>query len=446
MICAPVKWFSSVVRHSNGFQVLCAISKFVVRQSYCFLNHYVADDRQVPPAYGRYHLQGMVVHCGCDLHSGHYYCFQLVSDKWYLFDDARVRLAEWRAVQGIARGDHQGHCPTLLFYARADYANREEHALARKPAPDTREGDSARPAKRRLVFVDNLPGAPPSPTSHQPRVDKLSRQKTARQRRHLLAQRAARRSRGAKLLAPTTHGHQGSGPGTVEGAPPGVERSKRVVDGQSGSRRTDNNVDMMEVDGDRAMQEAPGSARVAVDFGHASGARAAAPLGADAAATTGGARGDDTCGLSRLGRGTCGRASADGHGGAGGAGPWGSRSIRGVGAGGSTPRGDTGAARAECPAAPGIVASDSHPPDAGTPSGNANVDMMDSGGDRHMAEDPAEDAALAATAARPSVTPGPDGMGGRRVYTPAQLAKRRQSQRDAQRRRRENKPAAPSAT
>ena len=93
---------------------------------------------------------------------------------------------------------------------------------------------------------------------------------------------------------------------------------------------------MMEVDGDRAMQEAPGSARVAVDFGHASGARAAAPLGADAAATTGGARGDDTCGLSSLGGGNGGRESADGHGRAGGAGQQGSTSARAVGASRST--------------------------------------------------------------------------------------------------------------
>jgi len=65
------------------------------------LNHYAADHIQVPSAYGQYLLQGMVVHSGRDLHSGHYYCFQLVRDKWYLFDNASVRFAECRTVQGI---------------------------------------------------------------------------------------------------------------------------------------------------------------------------------------------------------------------------------------------------------------------------------------------------------------------------------------------------------
>ena len=74
--------------------------------------------------------------------------------------------------------------------------------------------------------------------------------------------------------------------GVPPGVPPGVERSQLVVDGQRRSSRAVTNVDMMEADGDSAMPEAPASAGVAEDFGHDSGERAAAHLGADATAST----------------------------------------------------------------------------------------------------------------------------------------------------------------
>ena len=232
---------------------------------------------------------------------------------------------------------------------------------------------------------------------------------TARRRRHLLTQRAARRSRGAKLLAPTTHGHQGSGPGTVPGAPPGGEQPDLVVDGQCGRRRADTTLDMMEDDGDSAMHGAPASAEADVGLRHDSRTRAATPLGADAAATPGGARGADTCGRSRLGGGSGGRARAHGPEEAGQAGLRGSSSGSGGGASDAPhPRRSAGDDAVNMLDDDG----DSYTGSAalsGT-SQHAVGQGMRYGGDSAMTEAPADRGAAAASATAhlpgPSVSPG----------------------------------------
>ena len=64
----------------------------------------------------------MLLHCGPSLDTGHYYCFQLIQQQWYLFNDAKVTPATWSDLESVARGDSATHCPTVLFYQRADYA------------------------------------------------------------------------------------------------------------------------------------------------------------------------------------------------------------------------------------------------------------------------------------------------------------------------------------
>ena len=135
-----------------------------------------------------------------------------------------------------------------------------------------------------------------------------------------------------RLELTPTHFATSPSPGPVAGVPPGVERSQLVVDGQRGSSSAVTNVDMMEVDGDSAMQEAPASAGVAVDFGHDNGARAAAHLGADAAATAGGAPAP-TRGPRLINHPAGGPATTDSHGGAAGANQCGRSPLSGAGAG-----------------------------------------------------------------------------------------------------------------
>ena len=116
------------------------------------LNKFVHEDyTAVPDAYGAYHLQGMVIHCGWSLDTGHFYCYQLVRNKWYLFNDAKVTPASWEDLEGVARGDRAWHCPTILFYARSDYVKDNDLALSDGVLSDRAEEENPRPVKRRLL-------------------------------------------------------------------------------------------------------------------------------------------------------------------------------------------------------------------------------------------------------------------------------------------------------
>ena len=105
------------VYHAGTGQVHKKMQRILLNPVVC-LNQFVHEDYPaVPDAYGAYHLQGMVIHCGRSLDTGHFYCYQLVRNKWYLFNDAKVTPASWEDLEGVARGDRAWHCPTILFYA-----------------------------------------------------------------------------------------------------------------------------------------------------------------------------------------------------------------------------------------------------------------------------------------------------------------------------------------
>jgi hypothetical protein len=119
------------------------------RSAVC-LNQYVfAGSRRVPATYGQYSLQGVVIHCGRSLDAGHYYSYQLVKGQWYLFNDEDVQPTTWTDLTRVAAGNRLGHCPTLLFYARRNYVDRDtstQQSAARKrtsmPSPDLPSADS----------------------------------------------------------------------------------------------------------------------------------------------------------------------------------------------------------------------------------------------------------------------------------------------------------------
>ena len=115
------------VYYSHTQQARKQPQRLSLARSVC-LNQY--STIRIPPAYGKYELHGMVVHCGQSLDTGHYYCFQLVQRRWSLFNDARVTPATWSDLESVARGDSATHCPTVLFYQRADYARAGNEAVS----------------------------------------------------------------------------------------------------------------------------------------------------------------------------------------------------------------------------------------------------------------------------------------------------------------------------
>ena len=108
----------------------------------------------------------MVVHCGRSMDTGHYYCFQLVRQRWYMLNDARVTPETWMDLQSIARGDKPTHCPTVLFYQGSDYAQPGD-ATVSSPGPRLEDSDASssvgprdstldRPAKPRWCLFARL--------------------------------------------------------------------------------------------------------------------------------------------------------------------------------------------------------------------------------------------------------------------------------------------------
>ena len=99
----------------------------------------------------------MVVHCGRSLDSGHYYCFQQVRTRWYLFNDAHVTLVHWEDVANIAAGRNKSHCPTLLLYARWDYFMQQSLPPQAEENPGRGEDALLQPDKRRRVHFSPVP-------------------------------------------------------------------------------------------------------------------------------------------------------------------------------------------------------------------------------------------------------------------------------------------------
>ena len=133
------------------------------------LNQYVcAGSRRVPATHGQYSLQGVVIHCGRSLDAGHCYSYQLVRDQWYLFNDADVQQTTWADLTRVAAGNRQGHCPTVLFYARIDYVDRGNFAHQPVAVSEQDLHAAARPAKRRLFQSSGPDGEGPSTTGLVP--------------------------------------------------------------------------------------------------------------------------------------------------------------------------------------------------------------------------------------------------------------------------------------
>ena len=403
------------------------------------LNHYLQECNRVRGPWrdrvGLYLLRGLVIHCGPSLDSGHYYCFQMVRNQWYVFNDAHVRATTWGELEAIARGDQPSHCPTLLFYARADYVTLDPARLG-GPAPASEcAPDLPRPAKRRLVFStgpDDTIGTPSSgerglaspsgsglPAAHLPPPSSPLPRATARppktvlarrawRQRHIAAQKTARQDRRHLAGAPD---RDGTGAAEDTGSGAGNHPDANTLALGAASYAGDASLGLPEGatfrPGGRGTcphPTAPASAGAAVPFGHDRGDSANAPLRADATGTQGGARGADTWGLSRLRGGPSPRASADGPGGAGGAGQRGSSNVRAGGAGGDAPPGRTaGDGDVPMPDDDGHVTTDYPLPKhtrwkarknalrdghhVGPPPGDVDVDLLDPGDDGAMVRD-----------------------------------------------------------